>query len=70
MQAQTINPILLLAWTVIWLLPIYLVLVGGLYLVRRYLPEARGLLEMTLEPILFFPAVICAFLIALALSSR
>lgn len=62
-----INPILLIVWTVVLFVPIYLALIGGLYLARRYLPEARGLYDMAIEPILFFPAAICAFLIALVL---
>lgn len=63
-----INPILLIVWTAVLFVPIYLALIGGLYLARRYLPEARGLYDMAIEPILFFPAAICAFLIALVVA--
>ena len=67
--AQTpINPISLFVWTAVLFIPIYAALIGGLYLARRYIPEARGIFEMTIEPILFFPAVVCAFLIALNLA--
>lgn len=67
--AQTpINPISLIAWTAVLFIPIYAALLGGLYLARRYIPEARGIFDMALEPILFFPAAVCAFLIALNLA--
>jgi hypothetical protein len=65
-----INPILLIVWTVVLFVPIYLALIGGLYLARRYLPEARGLYDLAIEPILFFPAAACAFVIALVLAPR
>ena len=66
----SINPILLIVWTVVLFVPIYLALVGSLYLARRYLPEARGLYDLAIEPILFFPAAACAFVIALVLAPR
>ena len=66
--AQTpINPIALFVWTAMLFIPIYAALIGGLYLARRYIPEARGIFDMAVEPILFFPAAVCAFLIALKL---
>jgi hypothetical protein len=65
-ETQTpINPISLIVWTALLFIPIYAALLGGLYLARRYIPEARGIFDMAIEPILFFPAVVCAFLIAL-----
>ncbi len=68
-ETQTlINPISLIVWTVVLFIPIYAGLLGGLYLARRYIPEARGNFDMAIEPILFFPAAVCAFLIALNLA--
>ena len=68
-EAQTpINPISLFVWTALLFIPIYAVLLGTLYLARRYIPEARGIFEMAIEPILFFPAAVCAFFIALKLA--
>ncbi len=65
-EPQTpINPISLIIWTAVLFIPIYAALLGGLYLARRLIPEARGIFDMAIEPILFFPAAVCAFLIAL-----
>ncbi len=63
-----INPFALIVWTAVLFIPIYAALLGGLYLARRYIPEARGIFDMAIEPILFFPAVVCAFFIALKLA--
>lgn len=68
-DAQTpINPISLVIWTSVLFIPIYAALLGGLYLARRYIPEARGIFDLAIEPILFIPAAVCAFLIALAIA--
>lgn len=65
-EGQTpINPISLFVWTAVLFIPIYAALLGGLYLARRYIPEAHGIFDIAIEPILFFPAAVCAFLIAL-----
>lgn len=65
MTSGAINPIWLLVWTIVLFVPIYFALIGGLYLARRHLSEARGLLDTPMETLLFFPAAICAFVIAL-----
>lgn len=65
-----INPILLIVWTIVLFVPIYLALIGGLYLARRYMPEACGIYDMAIEPILFFPTAVCAFAIALIIAPR
>ena len=68
-EPQTpINPISLIIWTGMLFIPIYAVLLGTVYLARRYIPEARGIFDMAIEPILFFPAAVCAFLIALTIA--
>ena len=68
-EAQnSINPISLIVWTAVLFIPIYAAFLGTLYLARRYIPEARGIFDMAIEPILFFPAAVCAFLIALNLA--
>ncbi|MDL1894760.1 hypothetical protein FBQ82_00665 [Anaerolineae bacterium CFX7] len=65
-EPQTpINLISLIIWTGMLFIPIYAVLLGTVYLARRYIPEARGIFDMAIEPILFFPAAVSAFLIAL-----
>ncbi len=51
--------------TAVLFVPIYLVLKCGLYLAQRYVPEARGLLDTAIDPILFFPAGAFALVIAL-----
>ncbi len=63
-----INPISLIVWTGVLFIPIYALLLGTLYFGRRYIPEARGIFDMAIEPILFFPAAMCAFLIAIKLA--
>lgn len=65
-----INPMLLIVCTVVLFVPIYLALIGGLYLARRIMPETCGVYEMAVEPILFFPAAVCAFAIALIIAPR
>ncbi len=68
-EAQTpVNPITLIVLSAVLFIPIYAVLLGGLYLARRYIPEARGIFDMAIEPILFFPAAVCAFLLALIIA--
>ncbi len=62
-----VDPIRLIALTVVLFALFYLLLLGGLYLARRYLPEARGLYDVLIEPFLFFPAATLAFILALSL---
>jgi hypothetical protein len=64
------NLVGLIVLTIVLFVPIYLMLIGGLYFARRYLPEARGLLDTAIDPILFFPAAAFAFLIALVFVPR
>lgn len=70
MMGGAVNPIWLILWTIVLFVPIYFLLIAGLYLARRYLPEANGLLDTTIAPILFFPAAACAFVIALLIAPR
>lgn len=70
MTTSAINPIGLILWTIVFFVPIYFALLGGLYLVRRYLPEASTALDTPLESLLVFPASVGAFVIALVIASR
>jgi polyferredoxin len=63
------DPIRLLALTVVLFALFYLLLLSGVYLARRYLPEAHGLYDTVMEPFLIFPAAVLAFVVALALRS-
>ncbi len=65
-----VDPIRLLALTAVLFVLFYVLLLGGLFLARRYLPDARGLYDTIMEPFLFFPAAAFAFLVALSLLSR
>lgn len=70
MNTSTVNPLGLVLWTIVLFAPIYFALLGGLYLVRRYLPEASTALDMPIESLLVFPAVVGALVIALVITSR
>ncbi len=50
--------------TALLFLPIFLLMVGLLYLARKYAPEARLLWEGLAEPFLFVPAAVLALSLA------
>lgn len=70
MTAGALNPVSLLIWTIVLFVPIYFALFGGLYLARRHLPEARPVLDTPMETLLFFPAALCALVLALVIGAR
>lgn len=70
MTAGALNPISLLLWTIVLFVPIYFALIGGLYLVRRHLPEARAILDSSMETLLFFPAALGALVFAVVIGAR
>lgn len=70
MTSGALNPISLLVWTFVLFVPIYFALLGGLYLARRNLQAAHGLLDMPIETLLLFPAALCALVLALAIGVR
>lgn len=70
MNTSAINPLGLVLWTIVLFAPIYVALLGGLYLVRRYLLEARTALDTPIESLLIFPAAVGALVIALFFASR
>lgn len=67
---SAINPLILVLWTILLFAPIYFAMLGGLYLARRHLPEARTVLDTPIESLLVFPAAVGALVIALVIASR
>lgn len=70
MNTSTVNPLGLILWTTVLFAPTYFALLGGLYLARRYLPEARIALDTPIESLLVFPAAVGALVIALVIVLR
>lgn len=70
MTARALNPSSLLVSTIVLFVPMYFALIGGLYLVRRHLPEARALVDSPMETLLFFPAALCALVLAVVIGAR
>ncbi|HZQ05962.1 MAG TPA: hypothetical protein VFD70_05240 [Anaerolineae bacterium] len=70
MTAGALHPISLLIWTIVLFVPIYFALIGGLYLARRHLPEARAVVDSPMETLLFFPAALCALVLALVIGTH
>jgi hypothetical protein len=65
-----VDPIRLIALTLVLFALFYILMLGGIYVARRYLPEARGVYDALLEPFLFFPAAALAFIVALSFLTR